>query len=289
MSQPTREQRKQMGAKAFGQYAPVYDRVGPRFFAHFGQRLVELAELEPGMRVLDVATGPGIVALPAAERVGKDGYVLGIDLAAGMIDAAIHERDARGVQNVDFRVMDAEDLDLPDGSFDALLCGFGLMLFDEPRPCAEFFRVLKPGGTVALSTWGRDDERWAWMGDLLKRFSPFQPPPPPADQPAPLTTRTAEGMTARLSLAGFADVRVFSEDYEIFYADSDEWAAGSGSIPTRALSQFVSPAERDRILSIAADHMKAMQTVDGIPQRLNTLYTLARKPIRGEVWSAADT
>ncbi|MFN8451006.1 MAG: methyltransferase domain-containing protein [Anaerolineae bacterium] len=278
MSQPSREQRKQMGAKAFGQFASVYDRIGPRFFAHFGRRLVELAQLEPGARVLDVATGPGIVAFPAAERVGEGGYVLGIDLAPGMIDAAIHERDERGVRNVDFRVMDAEDLDLPDGSFDALLCGFGLMLFDEPRPCAEFFRVLKPGGTVALSTWGRDDERWAWMGELLKRFSPFQPSPPPADQPAPLTTRTVEGMTAKLSRAGFTDVRVFSEDYEIFYADADEWAAGS--IPARALFQFVSPADHDEIVAIAADHMEAMRTADGVPQRLNALYTLGRKPIQ---------
>ncbi len=281
MSLPTRDQRKQLSAQFFGQLVPIYDRTGPRFFSHFGERLVERAELKPAVRVLDVATGTGIVALLAAEQVGAAGSVLGIDLAQGMVDAAMHERDARGIQNVDFRVMDAENLDLPDASFDAVLCGFGMMLFDEPRPCDELFRVLVPGGTVALTTWGRDDERWAWMGELHRQYAPF-PPPSSADHPAPLTTRTAEGMTAKLSRAGFNDVRVFSEDYEIFYADADEWAAGSGSIPTRALFQFVSPAERDTILSRAYDHMNAMQTVDGIPQRLNVLYTRARKPSQGK-------
>lgn len=284
MTQPTtREQRKQMGARMFGQFAPTYDRVGPRFFSHFGQRLVELAELKSGIRVLDVATGPGIVAFPAAERVGAQGYVLGIDLSQGMIDTAEQERDARGVQNVEFRVMDAENLDLPDNSFDTILCGFGMMLFDEPRPCAEFFRVLKPGGSVALSTWGRDDERWVWASELFRRYTGFAPPPRAADQLAPLTTQTAEGMTAKFRGAGFTDVRVTDEDYDILYASIDEWAAGS--MTARMLRQLAPPASHEEVFRLASEHLNAMKTPQGIPQRLNALFTLGRKPGKKEVES----
>lgn len=115
--------------------------------------LVAGAALAGGQRVLDVACGTGLVTFEAADAVGPEGSVLGVDLSAGMIEAA------RGVErprsNAEFLRMDAESLRLPDEAFDAVLCGLGLMYVPNPgRALREMRRVLKPGGRLALCIWG---------------------------------------------------------------------------------------------------------------------------------------
>jgi ubiquinone/menaquinone biosynthesis C-methylase UbiE len=104
-------------AEVFGRAAPLYDRVGPRFFSHFGHRLVDLARIPSGARVLDVATGTGAVLVPAAAAVGPHGRVTGIDLSEAMIQEATEEISRLGLANVEVLQMDAEDLQLPDASF----------------------------------------------------------------------------------------------------------------------------------------------------------------------------
>src|SRR6185369_107910 len=108
----------------------------------------------PGMRVLDVATGSGQPALAIASRIQPGGTTLGIDFSPEMI--AVAERRARdlGAANVSFRTMDAEQLELPDASFDAVTCACGILFFpDADRALAEMRRVLKPGGRVAIGVW----------------------------------------------------------------------------------------------------------------------------------------
>src|SRR5437870_2451577 len=97
-------------AAHFGKIAPTYDRVGPRWFAHFGRRLVELAQVPTGGTVLDVATGRGAVLLAAAERVGAGGRVVGIDLSEGMLRETAAEIERLGLRNSHVRQMDAEAL-----------------------------------------------------------------------------------------------------------------------------------------------------------------------------------
>jgi len=145
------EARKAQVSAQFSQLAPVYDFAGG--FARFGRRLVDAAGVEPGQRVLDVASGRGAALFPAAERVGSAGHVEGIDLAEGMVQAVNADAAARGV-GARVRLMDAEHLDFPDGSFDRVLCGFGIMFPpDQLLVLREMRRVLRPGGRVAVSTW----------------------------------------------------------------------------------------------------------------------------------------
>jgi SAM-dependent methyltransferase len=128
-------------AAAFAAAVPVYGSV-VGFFDHYGARLVDLAGVASGMRVLDVAAGKGSSARPA-QALGAQ--VLAGDLTPEMVDVL------RG-HGLDARVMDGEALDVPDASFDRVLCGFGLFFFPHPeRGAAEFRRVLKPGGLAACS------------------------------------------------------------------------------------------------------------------------------------------
>jgi ubiquinone/menaquinone biosynthesis C-methylase UbiE len=114
---------------------------------------VDVAGINAGARVLDIASGRGAVLFPAAERVGADGEVLGIDLADAMV-IATNEAAARRGLKARLSVMDAEELTFPDESFDFVTCGFGIMFFpDQDRALAQMRRVLKPGGCLAVSTW----------------------------------------------------------------------------------------------------------------------------------------
>ena len=145
-----REARKAQTRMQFNKAAADYD-AGPGCFAHFGRRLATVANVAPGQRVLDVASGREAVLFPSAESVGPTGEVAGIDLADEMVGATNEEAGRRGL-SARVRVMDAEHLDFPDALFDRVLCGFGIMFFpDQPRALGEFRRVLKPGGRLGLS------------------------------------------------------------------------------------------------------------------------------------------
>jgi ubiquinone/menaquinone biosynthesis C-methylase UbiE len=118
--------------------------------------MLELAALTPGEHVLDVACGTGLVTLTAAEIVGPSGSVLGTDLSGQMVEIARRRALEQRVSNVTFERMDAETLDLPDASFDVVLCSLGLMYVpDAQRAVREWRRVLKPGGCVAIAVWGK--------------------------------------------------------------------------------------------------------------------------------------
>jgi len=127
------DQRKSRIAGLFSRAASTYDQVGPRFFTHYGRRLVELAQVSQGASVLDIASGRGASLFPAAERVGPTGRAIGIDLAESMVEEAIHEIRLRGLGNVEARVMDAENLLFPNATFDYVLCGFCLFFFPQHR------------------------------------------------------------------------------------------------------------------------------------------------------------
>src|SRR4051812_27442271 len=157
-------------AEVFGRAAATYDRLGTQFFGYFGGKLVEYTDVPAGARVLDVATGRGAALFPVAEKVGPSGEVIGIDLAAEMVEQTALDIQTRGIRNARAMQMDAEDLRFPDGSFDLVLCGAAIFFMPDARHAlAEFKRVLKSGGLLALSTWAEDDKRWAWDAELLKK------------------------------------------------------------------------------------------------------------------------
>lgn len=119
------------------------------------KRLLEMADLKFTEKVLDVSCGTGLVTFPIAKAVGEDGQVIAIDLSEKMIEKATEEAKKKGVSNVYFKHMDAEELDLPEDSFDVAINSLGMMYYPDPdKAISEMCRVLKPGGRAVALVWG---------------------------------------------------------------------------------------------------------------------------------------
>ncbi|MEU4689371.1 methyltransferase domain-containing protein [Actinoplanes sp. NPDC023714] len=138
-------------AAAFDRRATTYDRND--WHVRYAERLVALAAPDPGMRILDAATGTGLAAIAAARATGPTGHVLGVDISVGMLTRARHAVTASGLTTVDLLEADATALPhLPGGSFDLILCSAGLLYLRVQAALREWHRLLKPGGLVGFST-----------------------------------------------------------------------------------------------------------------------------------------
>ena len=135
--------------------ADDYETLWQAQLAEAQARMLARVALRPGETVLDVACGTGLVTLQAAQAVGPQGRVIGVDLSARMVQAAEQRAHARGLHNTRFARMDAEQLALADASSDVALCALGLMYLPEPEQAVrEMARVLRPGGRIGLAVWG---------------------------------------------------------------------------------------------------------------------------------------
>lgn len=162
---------KRTVAGLFGRAAAGYDQVG--FFHQVAQRLLVLAGVDQGMRVLDVACGTGAVLVQAARLVGPTGLAVGIDLAETMVAVAARRLQQQGQDQAAVAVMDAERLGLGAARFDAVCCASAIYLLgDQTGAVRNWMQLLRPGGTLAISEFGDLDARWAWKDELLRRFGP---------------------------------------------------------------------------------------------------------------------
>ena len=172
--------------------------------------LIDWAEPEPGMRVLDLASGTGEPALSLAPRVGPDGLVTATDVIPEMVGIAAENAERQGIANMRFAEADAGALPFPDASFDRVTCRFGVMYFpDVPGALREMRRVLRPGGRAVFAVWGpleQIDYLTSTLSVLL-RYHPSPPPPPDSETPHPLKFARSGTLSAALRAAGFAEVR----------------------------------------------------------------------------------
>jgi ubiquinone/menaquinone biosynthesis C-methylase UbiE len=181
--------------------APNYDERLGRMTAGAVAPMLDAVGAQPGMRLLDVCCGPGYVT---AEAVARGLLAVGLDLAPAMVDLArSHAPDA------EFHIGDAEALDFADGSFDAVVCGFGLMHLAEPESAiSEAFRVLRPGRAYAFTVWD-GPERAGFFGLSLQAvlaYADMTVPLPPAPSFFQMADRAFT--SAALERAGFQDVVV---------------------------------------------------------------------------------
>ena len=253
----------------FTRSAASYEHI--RYFPIFGEWLVETAQIPKGTKVLDVACGRGAVLFPAAECVGPDGHIIGIDLAEGMARETQVEIQRRGLNQADARQMDAEHLSFPDSYFDFVLCGFSLQFFPHlDRALSEFNRVLKPDGHIAVTTWAADDERWDWFEELRSTYGAVvKLGSQSLDKP--------DEIQGWFSRAGFVDIQISTKEINMVYRDEEEWWNVVWSISGRAGLEKLSSEELEQLKADAFEKVQSQKQADGFHYRLEALCTVAMK------------
>ncbi|HSD24989.1 MAG TPA: methyltransferase domain-containing protein [Solirubrobacterales bacterium] len=180
------------------------------------RRLVEMADVEEGDRVLDVAAGYGEPSLTAARKVGPEGGVIATDISAEMLSFGRQRAAANGVENIEFMQSDAGSLDFPPGSFDAAVSRWGIIFDPDGEGAADRVRgFLKPGSRFAISSWGTPD-RVPFLAIAMKTaMERLDVPPPPPGTPGPLSRPTPEAIGGLLEGGGFSDIEV--EELEVAF------------------------------------------------------------------------
>ena len=199
-------------------------------------KLLEMAALQPGERVLDIACGTGLVTLRVAEAVGESGAVVGTDISQKMVEALKKRTAEAGLSQVVADRMEAESILLPDASFDVALCALGLMYVPEPlESLTEMHRVLKPGGRAVAAVWGaRKNCGWAEIFPIVDARV--------ESEVCPMFFQLGggEAMAFVFEQAGFSDVSTERIETRLHYASADDaiGAAFAGGPVALAYAKF---------------------------------------------------
>jgi SAM-dependent methyltransferase len=205
----------------------------------------QAARVAPGDRVLDVGAGTGIPSLAIAAIIRPGGTIIAVDHTVDMLEAAAQNARAAHLDNIAFRQMEADSLDFPDDSFDAVTSTFTLMFCPEPaRVVAEVRRVLKPGGRFAFAVWDEPEKNPFFTTTMSTVGQFLRLPPPDPTAPGPFRLATAGALSEVLRAGGFPDAEVTSLPFEIPFQSTDQhWEIFSDMMPALKNAADILPSD----------------------------------------------
>ncbi|HQZ02832.1 MAG TPA: methyltransferase domain-containing protein [Thauera sp.] len=271
---------KAMERAGFNRIASRYAE-GAHLRADLATALLEAAALAPGQRVLDLASGPGLLARDAALRVAPGGTVLATDIAEGML-AEGARRCGPHAHAPCFATADAEHLCLADTCVDRVLAGLALFVFPHPeRALAEIRRVLVPGGHIALSVWGaRETVPLIHRAqDCIARLLP----PPKVARPSVFRYGDPQVLEATLTAAGFDHIDIQPCEFSCHFADAEAYwqafldLAGGAAEALGRLPETTQQALRTAVVEDLACH-DCQDERGGFVLPARTLIAVARRP-----------
>lgn len=217
---------------------------------HVGRQLVDAIAPRPGETILEIAAGAGDTGFLASRLVEPGGKVISSDFAPAMVEVARRRGAELGIQGVEFRVLDAQALDLPEASIDAVICRWGYMLMPDPATALrETRRVLRPNGRLAFSVWGSPDQNpWAAIIARVLVNAGYMDPPS-ADRPGIFALAEPARLEMTVVEAGFELPAIAEVPMRWpFHSFEDYWAFTLEKAGALAMViERLSPAERDSV------------------------------------------
>lgn len=270
---PVNGEAQAKAAAAYNAAADTYDDPANSFWARFGERTIDRLGLRPGEQVLDVCSGSGASAIPAAEKVGPAGSVIGIDLSEGLLALARAKAASRGLKNVQFKTGDMLELPFADGRFDAVVCVFGVFFVpDMSAAVRSLWRVVRPGGRLAITTWGprffepANSAFWdavrAVKPELYKGFNPWDRIVEPS------------AVLALLRESGVERGEVVPEPGKHPIPSPEAWWSAILGSGYRGTLEQLDPAQREHVRKANFDYIRksGVQSVEA-----NVVYAVAKK------------
>lgn len=263
----------------FNLVAAGYDNRALRFFSFCADRLIRRINPAPGSKLLDVATGTGVVALAAAQAVGEQGRVTAIDLAESMLGRLEEKIGKFGIKNIDLHLMDASSLEFRRDYFDFVSCSFAIFLLpDMAAGLREWVRVLKPGGRLWFTTFGKPAFQ-PMMERLLARLEHhgFMS----ADEKAAMASkRLAEPERCRelLLQAGLEEIEVTTEQLGYHLKDETQWWEVLWNSGMRGRLEKIPPAERGDFMTGHLAEVRPLAIEKGLWLDVETHFAAGTKP-----------
>jgi SAM-dependent methyltransferase len=244
------------------------------------ERMVELAALEPGDRVLDIATGLGEPAVTAARRVGPEGSVLATDVSEDMLAYGRRRAQVLGLPNIAFESMDAQALALPEATFDAVLCRWELMFVpDLEAALAGIRRCLKPAGRFVTAIWGPAEGAPGVGLSARVIRAHLRMTPPQEGAGTPFAFSDVDAFARRLEAAGFTEVRGEWVEVPFAFASAGEFTRFrfDRSGPLRREIAHYPEAEQAAAWQALAEAARAFAAPDGSLRMVNQAYCVAAR------------
>ncbi|HZR42445.1 MAG TPA: methyltransferase domain-containing protein [Ktedonobacteraceae bacterium] len=232
-------------------------------FAEATQCMLEAAELKPGDHVLDIGAGTGDQSLLAARRVGSGGSILATDISAEMLSIAARVAQQERLTNITTRVMDAQQLDLEDNAFDAVICRLALMLIPHPQQALkEIRRVLKPGGKLAALVWSTPENNplFALPLSIVSKYMREVP----SHQPDPFALSDPTLFERELTEAGFFEVRTRALPFQSHYASLDAFLQTTASRLTASVMGQLSQQEQQSLFGEVRQALSQFEASHGL-------------------------
>jgi len=224
------------------------------------QKLLQLADIKAGNKIIDIACGTGLVSFPAAELAGENGSVMANDISDKMVAMGTAIAKERNLSNINFQRMDAEELDVEDHSYDIALCALGLMYFPDPlKAMKEMHRSLNSGGHAVLAVWGqRKNCGWAEVFEIVDRRV--------ASEVCPMFFNLGNEGTLQkyMSAGGFKNISVERINSVLNYSSGEEacGAAFLGGPVALAYSKFSDDVKKE-VHKEYIESIKSFKETDG--------------------------